>query len=489
VKEEPPTPNHSANRARFRFVPACAAILALATALRIRGALNDLWLDEVWSLKLVSGISSPWQVFTSLHLDNNHYLNGLWLYFLGPHGGAFWYRLPSIVAGAGSVALAGLIGRRRNTAAAFFAMLLTGFSYALVLYSSEARGYSTVVFFSFLAFYALDLYLERPRWQMAALYSFSALLGLASHLSFVSVLLASIAWSVWRMDSIRASRRETARCLFSCQAAPALFLAWLYHVDVRQMVEGGGGQAHLSLIDTYGTALAWALGTPAPEAMKILFCLVSVAILGAGLRLLWRERTGAFVFFAGVILVFPILLAVVRNAETIYVRYFIISIAFLLILASFVLASLYHQGRAGKWGCCLLLGAYFAANGWHIAELFKYGRGQYGEAIHYMAGRSRGAEISIDSDNDFQVPLMLEYYAGATEGKKMEYRLKKSGPWGAEWLVCQKESFEDPAPPHARFAESAGCQYELVKICPTAPLSGLRWYLYQKRAGSDGPSK
>jgi len=488
VKEERPAPNRSAHRTCFQFVPACAAILALATALRIRGALNDLWLDEVWSLKLVSGISSPWQIFTGLHLDNNHYLNGLWLYFAGPHGKAFWYRAPSIVAGAGSVAMAGLIGRRRNGAAAFFAMLLTGFSYALVLYSSEARGYASAVFFSFLAFYALDLYLERPRWQMAALYSLSALLGLASHLIFVSVLLSSIAWSVWRMDSIHASRGQMARCLFSCQAAPALFLAWLYFVDVRRMAEGGG-KARLSLLETYGTALAWALGTPPPDAMKILFCLVSVVILGAGLRLLWRERTDSFVFFAGVIVVFPILLAVVRHAETVYIRYFIISIAFLLILASFVLASLYHQGPAGKGVCCLLLGVYFAANGWHVAELFKYGRGEYREAIHYMAGHSHGAEVSIDSDNDFQVPLMLDYYAGAMGGKKMEYRLKKSGPWGAEWLVCQKESFEDPAPPHARFAESAGCQYELVKTCPTAPLSGLRWYLYQKRAGADQPAR
>lgn len=488
MNEEHSTPNHSANRTRFQCVLACAAILALATALRICGALNDLWLDEVWSLKLVSGLSSPWQVFTSIHLDNNHYLNGLWLYFLGPHGKAFWYRVPSIVAGAGSVALAGLIGRRRNTAAAFFAMLLTGFSYALVLYSSEARGYSTVVFFSFLAFYALDLYLERPRWQMAALYSFSAVLGLASHLTFVSALLASMVWSFWRLNSIHASRKQMARCLFSCQAAPVLFLAWLYLVDIRQMVEGGG-KAQLSLIGAYATALAWALGTPSQDAMKILFCLVSIAILGAGFRLLWRERTGSFVFFAGVILVFPILLAVIRNAETIYVRYFIISIAFLLILAGFVLASLYYRGPAGKAVCCLLLGVFLAANGWHVAELFKYGRGHYREAIHYMAGHSHGSTISIDSDNDFQVPLMLDYHAGAMAGKKVEYRLKKSGPWGAEWLVCQKDSLDDPAPPHARFAESAGFQDQLVKIFPTAPLSGLRWYLYQKRAGSEKPSK
>ncbi len=31
--------------------------------LRIVMAQGDLWLDEAWSLKLVSGISTPWAVF------------------------------------------------------------------------------------------------------------------------------------------------------------------------------------------------------------------------------------------------------------------------------------------------------------------------------------------------------------------------------------------------------------------------------------------
>ncbi len=488
MKEEPPTQIRSANHTRFLYVLACAAILALATALRVCGALNDLWLDEIWSIRLVGTISSPWQVFTGLHMDNNHYLNGLWLYFMGPHEGAFWYRVPSMVAGAGSVALAGLMGRRRNAAAAFFAMLLTGFSYALVLYSSEARGYSSAVFFSFLSFYSLDLYLERPRWQWAALYSLSASLGLASHLVFVSVLLASMAWTVWRLNSIHASRKQIVRSLLSCHAVPALFLAWLYLVDIRQLEEGGG-ITRLSPIETYGIALAWTLGTPSQHAAKVLLCVASLLILGAGLRLLWREKTGSFLFFGGIILVFPILLAVVRNLGTIYVRYFIISIAFLLILASYLLASLYYRGRAGKAACGLLLGAYFAANGWHIAELFKYGRGHYGEAIRYMAGHSHGAEITIDSDNDFQVPLILEYYTDAAQGKKVEYRFKKTGLWAGEWLVAQKESFDDPAPPYARFVKNAGYMYELVKTVPTAQLSGLRWYLYQRRGGTNGPSK
>jgi hypothetical protein len=91
----------------------------------------------------------------------------LWLYRAGFHGNWPGYRIPSIAAGVGSVVLAGLIGLRRNAPAACFAMMLVAFSYVQILYSSEARGYAEVVFFSFLSYYALDKYLEKRAWPAA----------------------------------------------------------------------------------------------------------------------------------------------------------------------------------------------------------------------------------------------------------------------------------------------------------------------------------
>ena len=373
-----------------------------------------------------------------------------------------------MAAGIGTVVLAGLIGRRRSSATGLFALVLTGFSYVLVLYSSEARGYSGVVFFAFLAYYAMDCYLERPRWTTAALYSASAVLGLASHLIFVNVLAACALWCWLRLKSIRA--------LLVCQAAPAIFFVWLYLVDIRHMVEGGSGQAHPSLIGTYALALAWTWGVA-----QVIFCIMSIIIIGAAVRIQGKECPDRFLFFLSAIVLLPIFIAVVRNSQTIYVRYFLLSIAFLLLLASELLAWLFNRSATGKAACLLLLVGYGAANGWHIAELFKYGRGSYRDALHYMAEHSHGPIITIDSDNDFQVPLMLDYDTDALEGKPMEYRLKKSGPWGAEWLICQKDSLDDPTPPHGLSPESAGFQYELAASYPTAPLSGLRWYLYQRR--------
>ena len=56
-------------------------------------------------------------------------------------------------------------------------------------------------------------------------------------------------------------------------------------------------------------------------------------------------------------LVFPVLLVAIRGSDVIYVRYFIVADAFLLLLLSVVLAWLYERGSAARpparrcWPC------------------------------------------------------------------------------------------------------------------------------------------
>jgi hypothetical protein len=461
-------------RTRLQWILISAAIVLLATALRLCGAMNDLWLDEVWSLKLACAVASPLDIFTKIHHDNSHYLNSLWLYFLGPHRNPIWYRMPSILAGAGMVVVAGLIGRRRNPAAGLFAMLLTALSYPLVLYGSEARGYSFMVFFSFLAFYALDCYLEKPDWRYAALFSVSAILGLLSHLTFINVLIASICWCWWRMRSVRD--------LIQCCAAPCAVFAVLYVVDVRHLVEGGGGLSQ-SLGYTYASAMAWALGAPTVYAFPL-----TTIIVCAAFYLTRRDSARAFVFFVAVIVVVPLLLTVVRNSPTLFVRYFLPSMVFVLILAAWVLAALFYKGGVSRIAAIVLLIAFAALNGFSTCQLLKFGRGHYQDAIRFIASHTRGKTISIDSDNNFQVPLMLDYYADALGGKPMEYHRDAHEPWGPEWIICQKDSLEDRTPPHGQFIESAGVRYELVEAVPTAPLSGLQWFIWHALPQTPGPA-
>ena len=51
-------------------------------------------------------VSMPWEILTRCHSDNNHPLNSLCLYVLGEQRHWFAYRVPSLLAGVGTVALA-----------------------------------------------------------------------------------------------------------------------------------------------------------------------------------------------------------------------------------------------------------------------------------------------------------------------------------------------------------------------------------------------
>lgn len=53
---------------------------------------------------------------------------------------------------------------------------------------------------------------------------------------------------------------------------------------------------------------------------------------------------------------------------------------------------------------------------------------------------------------------------------------------GPEWVIFHKESFEDPAPAAMSIHDKSGNNYDLAQTFPTAPLSGLHWYLYHNRA-------
>ena len=122
-----------------------AAATLVGSLLRIMMARGDLWLDEAWSLKLVAGISSPWAVFWEISHDNNHFLNSLWLAWLGPDEPAWAYRIPALVLGTLAIPLAAVIGWRRGRAGAVVAAWFVALSMPLVIYGSEARGYAGLV--------------------------------------------------------------------------------------------------------------------------------------------------------------------------------------------------------------------------------------------------------------------------------------------------------------------------------------------------------
>src|SRR3954468_23417206 len=86
--------------------------LLLGLALRIRGAEGDLWLDEIWSLRLVGLLRPGRFLIASLAVDNNHYLNTLFLLLAGPDAPVLVLRSFSILLGLAAIPVAGYALRR-----------------------------------------------------------------------------------------------------------------------------------------------------------------------------------------------------------------------------------------------------------------------------------------------------------------------------------------------------------------------------------------
>jgi hypothetical protein len=469
------------------FFAVCVFVGIVALALRILAAHNDLWLDEIWSIELVRELHSALGVFTQTHHDNNHYLNSLFIYFFGQRGNWPGYRILSEIAGAGMIVLAWSIGARRDKATAFFSMLLVSFSYVLILYSSEARGYASLIVFCFLCFLILQSFFERPRWQPAAAFSLSAVLGITSHLTFLIFLGASLVWFWVRLLRLGFSVSKIVAWAAACYAAPVAYLAALYVVDLRYLQIGGG--TPLTVIDGYGATLAWAFGGPNASPFQLLTGTICVAGLLWGLFILIRQRSDEWIFFFCAIAVFPLALPLFGHGTLHYVRYFIVALGFLLLLLGRVLGWLFQCGRAGKIFCALFCLGFIALNLWNVGSLLKYGRGQISEAINFMAENAREQPVSFGGEQDFRTQFMLGFYWREMMGNRPAnyYDHDHWSTEGPEWVVFHEESFRKPVPPGKRFTDKFGNPFELVRTIPTAPLSGVHLFLYQKVPTTGAP--
>ena len=468
----------------FFFCLSFVAILAFAAAVRICCALNDLWLDEILAVNMGHEVVSLTGFF-QLHNEVNHHLYTLYLGLLEMHSSPLLFRLPSLLAGVGTVALAGLIGRQFGNPHAIFAMLMTAASYILTLYSTEARGYALAVFFSLVCYWLLIRHFETRRFKFALLFSCAALLGLLSQIIFLSFYSAAFLWSLVRWWRSGLGRRKTATAVLACHLLPLVCVVVIYFADLRHLTNVGGTSSE-SVWQSYATALAWAWGVSNSQGFRWLGVLLSVVVLPVGIYLFWKTKSDQWLLFLGVIVVLPLLLVLLRGSMVIYTRYFILSIAFLLVLGSFVLGEAYQRGTWGKVLCVVLLPAYLLANGWQIAKLMRWGRGQYREAIHFMSEHSSSSVVTIGSDHDFRSGTILRYYAPVVMPHKQSvYVLTgQRPPQGPEWVIRHKESFDPPAPPGLELRDADGNYYDFQKAYPSAPLSGLPWFIYHNRSNA-----
>jgi hypothetical protein len=480
-------------RAPAPIAPAGFAILVLAVVcaalVRVLAAHNDLWLDEIWSLQLARSVGSPLEILTRLHLDNNHCLN-TWLMYLMRNSGSDWvYRVPALIAGIGTVILAGLIGRRiaGGMRGALTAVLLTGGSYLLIQYSSEARGYALAGAFALGAWFVALRGLDDRKWIWPVLFWCAVILGLLSHATFIAQAYCGLlVWSLSRMARSRGSWRRISSPAARWHAVPLLAILLFYLTYLRHLEIGGGPR--FTWYYVLGRLSAFTLGLPAGASASIAATLAVAALIAIGLVTLRRERSDLWLLYAANCLIFPAALLLVRQPERLFERYFFVSAVFFVMLTAQLLALWVQRGGAWRTLAVLLLAAMLAGSAVHTVRLLRLGRGQYAAALRYVYDHSAPGEsvITVASDHDFRNRMVIDYYGKKLPAdKSIVYVSGKELPQaGAEWLILHSR---DEAKPKENAISAGGHgPFRFQQAYPYAAMSGFNWFVYKLDAAETG---
>lgn len=420
-----------------------AAVL-LGLGLRLWLAQGDLWLDEIWSWRFARELRSPLDVWRLAH-DNNHPLNTLWLWILGPDAGALACRALALASGTLAVVCAGLLGRRRGAFEGCACALLAATSTLLAYYSAEARGYAPAVAAFLGGWLALERFEQRGGKLALVGWWSCALLGLAAHFTFVFGLGALGAATL-----VRAPRRFALAHL-----VPIAATLWIGLGFVRGMQYGGGDA--WSWREIGAQAGGWTSGLP-ENALG----LAAGALLALGALAL--EQRSALVP-ALLLIVPPLVTALVLKPHFVALRYFSVPLAGLTVLLGLAL------GRLPRLAALALLGALAGLNLARDAALARAGRGQYRAALEYMASESEGASLALASDLPFDTRLTVEFHARGL-AKPVAW-FPAPPPQGVDWLIVTRAE----RPP---LVQASGVRYTLRRVFEAAGPSSYCWALYRR---------
>ncbi len=476
--------------AHFPSALALLSVVAAFAAIRFACLFDDLWLDEIWSLTIVSEVSSPAQIFTRLLHDNNHPLNSLWIYLVAPTKAGWIYRLFAWLTGSASIWLAAKVGRAffqklhpaapggQARAAELMSATLLGGSYLFIHYSSEARGYAPAVCFGLLALFALQRGGDQPRSPWAIIYWLAGILALLSHVVGAQLLVAGAVLSLVRAEAARdwpGRLRDAAWW----HVVPTLAGAVYYWSFVRRIRIGGG--EHVSLPRVIGELVVYEFGVPSSVALTIAVPLL-LGVMLFGMARLWSRDRALAVFFVVVVFGGPCAWWCANRSALIYPRYLIVSGAGALLLIGQLLADVWGRGQAGRLGCLALLALFLWGNSLHTVSLIREGRSRFRAVLRFVADHTPTEGITFTGEAETDTLLVAHLASTITPARPMRFifaadRKLIVPQWG---LVHQFEG--SPLPLTEIYDPATQYTYQLERIFPHRGLSeNWSWVVYRNQ--------
>jgi hypothetical protein len=471
-----------------------ASGLTVAVLLRAAGLSTEVWMDEILSVRLVEALRSPLGMFTDIHSDNNHYLNSLWLWVVGAAAPGWMMRLPTLVLGAALVVLAYRVTRSRGRTEAALTAALFAVSYPLIHYSSEARGYGYLVFFTLAAYGAFRRWTSAGGARAGAAYSVGAALAFLSHLGFATVFAALVLWSVLEVIDSRDNRARVAWSHAGVHVLPAVTLLVLYLIDIRYM-SAAGGFARLGPLESLAGAAGLVTGV-APGAVGLLVAVCAWVAIAFGVRSWYHESRNETVFLVAAI-AFSLASGALPGYG--YPRYYLTALLFSLLFLGHATALAIGSERWKVLGVSLLV-TVGAVNLTETVRFVSVGRGMYREATQYMASEATPAPVTVAGSHDLGSVLALGYYAPSSDEEGvLKYYCHRATTYGCSRARPSSSRGEDPprfyllaslddrfSPPDILSVPDLD-EYEFVRSYPKYGLSGVYWALYERSGQKSAP--
>lgn len=462
-------------------------ILAGAAALRIWFATGDLWIDEVWSLDhlAIARVSGDRMDRIALFFHSNtHLLNTLYLALVesmyGPYASPIAYRLLSIVAGVGTVFLAARIGHRWSPTTGVISALLVGFSYPLVHYAGEARGYSPMLFAALGCAYYLETIFRDRRPTATMAFVACSVIGLLAHLIFVVVQAALGIWALVEMYRQRRSIISALAGLAPLFGVQLMMVVVYGSVAVNNMVRGGDCCPEPAL-DSVRIIAGLTFGLDAFTVTS--YAPLAILTLGIVAALVWLHQSGqrSWVFLLAVVLVFPLATIAFETRPDVIHRYFLPSALFALMIVAWVLSELWRRGGGRHWTAAVLIVLFCGGS---MSLWIKHGeggrRGQYRAAITDIAAVTDGLQ-RITTFPTFSAGKVFRYHARAMglSERLVVVAAGDEAPVAADWFINGYLYGKPPEPGIVRKVGDVDVSYTLSGTYPQWGLSGDTWAVYR----------
>jgi hypothetical protein len=461
-----------------------AAIVLASLILRALCATGELWLDEILTLHLIRGIRYPWEILTSVHHDNNHLLNSLWMWSCGETAPSWLHRLPSVLFAPASVYLLARSGRvLGEPVVGVIWALLVAVSYVFILSTSEARGYSLEVFCVALCFHALVHVVTSSNPARAArTFGVFASLGMLAHASFFLFLGPAAAWLVSNCGS-RASSAVPRKVLYTAIVPPMITTLALTVFFYAHMIIGGAPLAPYS--DVAITTLSVAVGGEALSATNQTASRIALvcAIIALGVAfleyILWRRESSPIASLAGMVIVSAPIAVEILQPEFILPRYFLIALLFLYLFFAHFIVRLSRSGSLGKVIGALILTLFVFFNTKTTLLLWQQGRSHFIETFQLIAATQEEKDRTVGGAQDAQNSYRLAY--ARTIEPSLDSITYING--GREALTPPKfiiwETLDGYEEFPATWTSKRGATYERVSDYHPAPLNGSTTFLYR----------